>query len=74
MLDAGASQVCKCRWQRAPAQGSVFFYFGDRVSDFAATFLEVGLINVPYPTLLERPDNDDGIPEFLRRAPKAAAS
>jgi phage N-6-adenine-methyltransferase len=57
----------------APAQGSVFFYFGDRVSDFAATFLEVGLINVPYPTLLERPDNDDGIPECLRRAPKATA-
>jgi phage N-6-adenine-methyltransferase len=55
----------------APAQGSAFFYFGDRVSDFAATFLEVGLINVPYPTLLERPDNDDGIPKFLRRAPKA---
>ena len=24
---------------------------GDRVSDFAATFLEVGFINVPYPNL-----------------------
>jgi len=51
----------------APAQGSVFFYFGDRVSDFAATFLEIGLINVPY--------SGDGldIPECLRRAPKAAS-
>jgi len=54
----------------APAQGSAFFYFGDRVSDFAATFLEVGLINVPYPAA-----NADGldIPECLRREPKAAA-
>jgi phage N-6-adenine-methyltransferase len=59
----------------APAQGSVFFYFGDRVSDFAATFLEVGLINVPYPTLLERPNHDSlDIPEYLRRAPKAVTA
>lgn len=58
----------------APARGSVFFYFGNRVSDFAATFLEVGLINVPYPPLLGASDDGLDIPESLRRAPKAAAS
>jgi phage N-6-adenine-methyltransferase len=53
----------------SPPYGQTFFYFGEEREAFAAKFIEVGTIWAPL-------TYDDGldIPEYLRRAPKAATS